>query len=91
MTATMIDHQHHATPGDGHDKHEGHTPEMFRDRLWVSLVFTVPILYFSEQFQDWFGYQAVSVPGRGVLVPVLATSAMVGATRPRRCSRGRYR
>jgi hypothetical protein len=35
-----------------------HRPEMFRDRLLVSLVLTVPILYFSPQLQSWFGYAA---------------------------------
>jgi len=38
----MTDHsQHQQTPGEsanGHDKHEGHSPEMFRDRLWLSLL-----------------------------------------------------
>ncbi len=33
----------------GHGKHAGHTPEMFRDRFLVSLLLTLPILYFSEQ------------------------------------------
>ena len=63
----------------GHDKHEGHSPEMFRDRLWVSLILTVPILYFSEQFQEWFGYEAVSFPGRGWVNPILATVLFVYA------------
>ncbi len=62
-----------------HDKHEGHSPEMFRDRLWVSLALTVPILYLSEQFQDWFNYQAVSFPGDGLVVPVLSTILFVYA------------
>ena len=26
----------------GHDKHAGHTPEMFRDRFFVSLLLTLP-------------------------------------------------
>lgn len=56
-----------------HDKHEGHTPQMFRDRLWVSLLLTVPILYFSEQIQIWFGYEAVDFPGSDWVNPVLAT------------------
>ena len=56
-----------------HDKHEGHSPEMFRDRLWVSLVLTVPILYFSTQFQEWFGYEAVTFSGVQWVNPVLAT------------------
>ena len=56
-----------------HDKHEGHSPEMFRDRLWVSLVLTVPILYFSTQFQEWFGYEAATFSGVEWVNPVLAT------------------
>ncbi len=58
---------------DGHDRHEGHTPEMFRDRLWVSLVLTVPILYFSETMQRWFGFEAIEFPGRSWVNPILAT------------------
>ena len=57
----------------GHDKHEGHSPEMFRDRLAFSVVLTVPILYFSTQIQDWFGYTAVSFTGSGLISPVMAT------------------
>jgi Cu2+-exporting ATPase len=56
-----------------HDKHAGHTPEMFRDRFWLSLVLTVPILYFSEQIQAWLGYQAVGFPGSEWVNPVLGT------------------
>ena len=59
---------HHA-----HDKHAGHTPEMFRDRFWLSLALTLPILYFSEQMQSWFGYQALSFPGAELLNPILGT------------------
>ena len=56
-----------------HDKHEGHSPEMFRDRLWVSLALTVPILYFSTQIQEWFGYRAVTFTGDAWVSPILAT------------------
>ncbi len=63
----------------GHDKHEGHNPEMFRDRLLVSLLLTAPILYFSEQFQDWFSYEAVSFPGSEWVSPVLATYLFIYA------------
>ncbi|MCO5175353.1 MAG: hypothetical protein M9914_14330, partial [Trueperaceae bacterium] len=83
----QLAHSHHAGHGDhavhdahgahaghgGHDKHAGHSPEMFRDRFWVALVLTLPILYFSEQFQAWFGYQAVSFPGSEWVNPVLGT------------------
>lgn len=73
----MNDHDHHhkqtGVAANGHDKHEGHSPEMFRDRLWLSLVLTVPILYLSSQFQDWFGYQAAEFGGDSLVNPILAT------------------
>lgn len=62
-------HNEHA----GHDKHEGHSPNMFRDRLLFSLVLTVPILYFSPQIQEWFGYDAIAFTGSEWITPVLAT------------------
>ena len=43
-------HEHHARATaegmdqGGHDKHAGHSPEMFRNRFFVSLVLTLPIL-----------------------------------------------
>jgi Cu2+-exporting ATPase len=52
---------------------------MFRDRLWVSLILTVPILYFSEQIQEWFGYEAVTFPGNEWVSPILSTVLFVYA------------
>jgi Cu2+-exporting ATPase len=69
--------QSHTTDGHDHDKHEGHSPEMFRDRLLVSVLLTIPILYFSDQFQAWLGYEAVSFPGSALVTPVLATILFV--------------
>ena len=65
-------HEGHDAHG-GHDKHAGHNPEMFRDRFWLSLVLTLPILYFSEQLQTWLGYSAVQFPGVEWVNPVLGT------------------
>src|SRR2546428_7392442 len=56
----------------GHDKHGGHSPEMFRNRFFVSLVLTLPILYYEHLFQQWFGYRAVQFPGSAWIPPVLA-------------------
>jgi hypothetical protein len=50
-------HTRHDHMAPTHDKHAGHTPAMFRDRFWLSLLFTLPILYFDAHFQTWFGYQ----------------------------------
>jgi len=73
----------HARHGDqfaahaGHDKHAGHSPKVFRDRLLVSVVLTLPILYDSDQVQQWFGYQAVRFPGSDWLPLILATVVYV--------------
>ncbi len=71
-------HDHHEHQGahaghGGHDEHAGHSPEMFRDRFWFSLVLTLPILYFSEQIQIWLGYQAITFPLVEWVNPVLGT------------------
>jgi P-type Cu2+ transporter len=46
----------------GHDKHAGHSVAMFRDRFWLSVVLTVPILFWSEMVQEWLGHAALSFP-----------------------------
>lgn len=40
----------------GHDKHAGHSPEMFRRLFWWNLALSIPVVIFSKQFQEWFGY-----------------------------------
>ena len=67
----------HGEHGAEHNKHEGHSPEMFRDRLLISVILTVPILYFSGQIQTWFGYEAITFPGSDLVTPVLATILFV--------------
>ena len=61
----------------GHDKHAGHSPEMFRDRFFVCLALTLPIVYSSDVFQYWLGYQAVRFPGADWVTPVLAIAVYV--------------
>ena len=46
-----------------HDKHAGHNPNMFRTKFWLSLLFTVPVLYFSETVQELLHFTAVSFTG----------------------------
>ncbi|MGH3682327.1 MAG: HAD-IC family P-type ATPase, partial [Natronosporangium sp.] len=56
----------------GHDKHAGHSPEMFKNRFWLSLLLTVPVVATSPQVMEWFGYQ-LEFPGRDWVAPVLGT------------------
>lgn len=50
-TTHMTTHADHV----GHDKHAGHTPDMFKQKFWLSLLLTVPTLLFSHTVQSWFG------------------------------------
>ena len=67
----------HAGHGDmkaegGHHDHTDHEA-MFRQRFWVCLILSVPVLYWSEAVQGWFGYTAPEFAGSGLIVPVLAS------------------
>ncbi len=57
----------------GHDKHAGHSVAMFRDRFWLSLVLTLPVVFYSEMIQEWFGYSAPTFPGSDWASPILGT------------------
>lgn len=82
--ATHMDHGAQA-PGDpgghdthgAHDKHAGHDPAMFRDRFWLTLALTLPVVYFSHMFQELLGYTAPHFPGSMWVAPVLGTVIFV--------------
>ncbi len=65
--------EHPPSHGKGHDKHAGHSVAMFRDRFWLSLLLSLPVVFFSETIQGWFGYTAPSFPGSELVSPVLGT------------------
>jgi Cu2+-exporting ATPase len=57
--------------------HAGHDPDVFRRRFWLTLVFTVPIVVFSETVQDLLGYGLPGFAGDGAIAPVLGTVVFV--------------
>ena len=58
----------------GHDQHAGHSPQMFRDKFWLSLVLTFPVVYWSSHIEELLGYRAPAFPGSPWVPPVLATA-----------------
>ena len=69
-------HQEHAAAGashGGHDRHEGHSVAMFRDKFWLSLLLTLPVLIWSPDIEAWFGYTAPTFPGSQYLPAILGT------------------
>ena len=84
-----MEHEHHAhhdpshpSPDDGgahgsHDQHAGHSVAMFRDRFWLSVLLTIPILVWSEMVQDWLGFSAPTFPLSERIPAILGTIVFV--------------
>ncbi len=67
----------HDMAGGGHDRHEGHSVAMFRDKFWLSLALTVPVVLLSHVFQDWLGYSIPMFPGIEYVPAILGTIVFV--------------
>jgi Cu2+-exporting ATPase len=70
---SVAEHPGHEGHGQAHDHHEGHDPAQFRDRFWITLALSVPVVFFSVMFQDLLGYSAPEFPGSEWIPPVLGT------------------
>ena len=55
---------------------------MFRDRLWISVALTIPILAFSEMIQDWLGFRMPEFPGGELVPPILGTAVFLYGGQP---------
>ncbi|MDO5862996.1 MULTISPECIES: copper-translocating P-type ATPase [Paenarthrobacter] len=56
-----------------HGQHAGHSTAMFRDRFWLTLALSVPVVYFSPMFGHLLGYMPPEFPGSAWIPPVLGT------------------
>jgi Cu2+-exporting ATPase len=73
MQASHHDHhQHHGEQHD-HDKHAGHSVAMFKDKFWLSLLLTVPVLIYSKMIQHWLGFTPPNFYGSEFIPFVLGT------------------
>ena len=55
------------------DKHAGHSIAMFRDKFWVCLALTLPVLAYSDSVQDWLNFSPPSFSG-SQYIPLLFSS-----------------
>jgi len=60
-----------------HERHAGHSVAMFRDKFWLSLALTIPVVIWSSDVQRWFGYTAPSFPGSKLVPAVLGTLVFI--------------
>jgi P-type Cu2+ transporter len=73
-------HTGHGQRG-GHAGHGDHAAQ-FRDRFWLSLALTVPVVAYSEMVQDWLGFTPPQFPGSAWVAPVLGTVVFLYGGRP---------
>lgn len=69
-------HQHNEHASDQHQNHHhadhsGHE-QMFKQRFWVSLVLTIPVLLFSPMIQEWFGFSMPTFTGSDWIGPIFS-------------------
>jgi P-type Cu2+ transporter len=80
-------HDQHGHDQHGHDQHAGHAGHgdhaaQFRDRFWLSLALTVPVIVYSEMVQEWLGFTPPQFPGSASVAPVLGTLVFLYGGRP---------
>jgi Cu2+-exporting ATPase len=84
--AAAHDHAAHGVAGHGehdhgaddhavhsHGQHAGHSTAMFKNRFWLTLVLSVPVVYFSPMVGHLLGYMPPMFPGSEWIPPVLGT------------------
>jgi P-type Cu2+ transporter len=78
------EHGDHAEHRGGHNGHGGHGDHaaQFRDRFWLSLVLTVPVIAYSEMVQEWLRFTPPQFPGSDWVAPVLGTIVFLYGGRP---------
>ena len=68
--------QHNASAHDTHSghgaMHEGHLPLM-RQRFWMSLALSIPVLLYSQAIQTWFSFTMPIFPGSMWVAPILGS------------------
>jgi P-type Cu2+ transporter len=77
-------HEGHGAHGGEHGAHGGHGDHaaQFRDRFWLSLLLTVPVVVYSEMVQEWLGFTPPQFPGSQWVAPVLGTVVFLYGGRP---------
>jgi len=68
-------HSSHEMPAS-HDKHAGHSVEMFRRKFSGTLLLSVPTVVWSPMIQHWFGYDAPGGAAASRWIPAVFGTAV---------------
>lgn len=64
-------HEHGVT--HDHDKHAGHDPAMFKKKFWLSLLLTIPVVFYSQTIQGLLGFTMPPFRGSDMLSALFGT------------------
>jgi P-type Cu2+ transporter len=77
MHAMSGEHPTNAASHSSHNQHAGHSAAMFRDKFWLSLALTIPVVFWSAEVQHWLSYHAPVFPGSRLIPAILGTIIFV--------------
>lgn len=56
-----------ATAHEGHDKHAGHSTQIFFRKFWISLLLTIPVVFYADVVETIFTWSPPAFPGSDYL------------------------
>ena len=68
---------HAAHAAHAHDRHAGHSVAMFRDKFWISLALTVPVLIWGHMLPNFLRYTPPHLPGAAWIAPLFGAAVFV--------------
>jgi len=58
---------------EGHDKHAGHSTQMFFRKFWISLILTIPVVLYADVVKTIFKWSPPAFPGSEYLPLILGS------------------
>ena len=71
-----MSHDEHTGHGGHGVDHSGHE-QMFRQRFWVSLILSIPVLLFSPSIQGWLNFSMPAFPGSQWITPLFGVIVFI--------------
>ncbi len=69
----LVKQKEHSSHED-HDKHAGHSVSMFKNKFWLSLALTIPVLAYSASIQEWLNFSSPEFTGSEYIPFIFSTA-----------------
>ena len=67
----------HVGAHSGRNQHAGHAVAEFRNKFWLSLALTLPVVFWSGELQHWLGYHAPIFIGSRLIPAIMGTVILI--------------